>query len=159
MSNLKPCKHCGKDFAETANKCPHCGGQRFGVIAQFFGGCLIFGIALLSLRACGASDSAAPTQSPAPLPEKPVTKSNQAPSNRVDLTPKLKRELRDAIHRFGYVCPEVNYVSRKGLSPMGNVFKVACGPKGTSDIDTRLVYKFVLNTETAGELVTVWDGF
>ena len=66
-SKLKLCKHCGKEIAKSAKKCPHCGGKNSGIVGPIVG---ILFILFLAVGLFGGGDGSNAANSSDPIPPK-----------------------------------------------------------------------------------------
>jgi hypothetical protein len=79
----------------------------------------------------------------------------------LDATPQEREILRQEILRAGFECPALNLVHSVGPGPRGAMLRAWCGPPGTRNVHSRLVYRLDLHP-MAGGLTRVrvrpWDG-
>lgn len=70
-------------------------------------------------------------------------------------TPEQREILREEILRAGFECPSLNLLHTFGMGPRGAILRAWCGPPGTSNVYTRLVYRLDLQ-QMPGGLTRVW---
>lgn len=76
-------------------------------------------------------------------------------------TPEERRILREEILRAGFDCPSLNLLHTFGPGPQGAILRAWCGPPGTRDVFSRLVYRLDLLPLPTGRTrvaVRPWPG-